>query len=350
MSGAGRRRRGTSSIAPSPTSSSSSSGRPEPRPRPSQLPQWKFSQVLGDLPHAAAGGRRDGTYQCKSQSVSNECSALELTEASSCACGSGRNLGHRVRRPRRVPGRRRPRRARHPLPEGRRGRGAASRRAGAHGPRRRAAAEVQLRDGVPEPRAGGEPPIDRELFVRSDQHTRVPLIPFPPPAGTRTQFDVLHSLEIGEKIKRVRWCARPNRSLCLLATNDRTVKLWKVSEHKAPPKEGDGEPRRSASTAGASLPLQEPRSERATTKPRGSSADSSDQIEKVGDVGDGYSAKCRRVFDRAHEFNINSISNNCDGETFVSADDLRINLWHLEVTSQCFNIVDMKPADMGDLR
>jgi len=131
---------------------------------------------------------------------------------------------------------------------------------------------------------------------------------------------------------------------------DDAVASGQVSEHKAPPKEGDGEPRRSASTAGASLPLQEPRSERATTKPRGSSADSSDQIEKVGDVGDGYSAKCRRVFDRAHEFNINSISNNCDGETFVSADDLRINLWHLEVTSQCFNIVDMKPADMGDLR
>ena len=38
-----------------------------------------------------------------------------------------------------------------------------------------------------------------------------------------------------------------------------------------------------------------------------------------------------------------------DGETFVSADDVRINLWHLEVTSQCFNIVDMKPADMEDL-
>ena len=38
-----------------------------------------------------------------------------------------------------------------------------------------------------------------------------------------------------------------------------------------------------------------------------------------------------------------------DGETFVSADDVRINLWHLEVTSQCFNIVDTKPADMEDL-
>ncbi|TVU29211.1 hypothetical protein EJB05_20769 [Eragrostis curvula] len=39
------------------------------------------------------------------------------------------------------------------------------------------------------------------------------------------------------------------------------------------------------------------------------------------DSGDGYSAKCRRVFSRAHQYNINSISNNCDGETFVSADD-----------------------------
>ena len=216
--------------------------RPRPRPRP-PLPRPPAARSRGP-PSSRSGSSPRSSATCRtqppataaatvptnanrSQSVSNGCPALELTGASR-ACGSGRNLGHRVRRPRRVPGRRRPRRARHPLPEGRRGRGAASRRAGAHGPRRRAAAEVQLRDGVPEPRAGGEPPIDRELFVRSDQHTRVPLIPFPPPAGTRTQFDVLHSLEIGEKIKRVRWCARPNRSLCMLATNDRTVKLWKV--------------------------------------------------------------------------------------------------------------------------
>lgn len=38
-----------------------------------------------------------------------------------------------------------------------------------------------------------------------------------------------------------------------------------------------------------------------------------------------------------------------DGETFVSADDLRINLWNLEVSNQCFNIVDMKPSNMDDL-
>jgi len=38
-----------------------------------------------------------------------------------------------------------------------------------------------------------------------------------------------------------------------------------------------------------------------------------------------------------------------DGETFISADDLRINLWNLEISNQSFNIVDVKPVNMEDL-
>ena len=38
-----------------------------------------------------------------------------------------------------------------------------------------------------------------------------------------------------------------------------------------------------------------------------------------------------------------------DGETFISADDLRVNLWNLEVSNQSFNIVDVKPTNMEDL-
>lgn len=34
---------------------------------------------------------------------------------------------------------------------------------------------------------------------------------------------------------------------------------------------------------------------------------------------------------------------------FLSADDLRINLWNLEITDQSFNIVDIKPTNMEDL-
>ncbi|CAN1286700.1 Serine/threonine protein phosphatase 2A 55 kDa regulatory subunit B beta isoform [Linum perenne] len=60
-------------------------------------------------------------------------------------------------------------------------------------------------------------------------------------------------------------------------------------------------------------------------------------------------ARCRRVYAHAHDYHINSISSNSDGETFISADDLRINLWNLEISNQSFNIVDVKPANMEDL-
>ena len=76
----------------------------------------------------------------------------------------------------------------------------------------------------------------------------------------------------------------------------------------------------------------------------------------------------KRVFGNAHTYHINSISLNSDQETFLSADDLRINLWHTEVTDQSFSkskkrdrqrerklsilildIVDIKPPNMEDL-
>ncbi|KAG5110705.1 hypothetical protein JHK82_039928 [Glycine max] len=60
-------------------------------------------------------------------------------------------------------------------------------------------------------------------------------------------------------------------------------------------------------------------------------------------------ARCHRVYAHAHDYHINSISNNSDGETFISANDLRINLWKLEISNQSFNIVDVKPANMEDM-
>nr|XP_019583832.1 PREDICTED: serine/threonine-protein phosphatase 2A 55 kDa regulatory subunit B delta isoform isoform X3 [Rhinolophus sinicus] len=60
-------------------------------------------------------------------------------------------------------------------------------------------------------------------------------------------------------------------------------------------------------------------------------------------------ASPRRIFANAHTYHINSISVNSDHETYLSADDLRINLWHLEITDRSFNIVDIKPANMEEL-
>lgn len=62
-----------------------------------------------------------------------------------------------------------------------------------------------------------------------------------------------------------------------------------------------------------------------------------------------YAHTARRTFANAHTYHINSISVNSDGETFISADDLRINLWNLEITDQSFNIVDIKPNNMEEL-
>lgn len=50
-------------------------------------------------------------------------------------------------------------------------------------------------------------------------------------------------------------------------------------------------------------------------------------------------ASPRRVFANAHTYHINSVSVNSDNETYLSADDLRINLWHLEITDRSFSIL-----------
>lgn len=48
-------------------------------------------------------------------------------------------------------------------------------------------------------------------------------------------------------------------------------------------------------------------------------------------------ASPRRVFANAHTYHINSISVNSDCETYLSADDLRINLWNQEITDRSFS-------------
>lgn len=50
----------------------------------------------------------------------------------------------------------------------------------------------------------------------------------------------------------------------------------------------------------------------------------------------------RRVFANGHTYHINSISVNSDCETYMSADDLRINLWHLAITDRSFSILSRR--------
>lgn len=60
-------------------------------------------------------------------------------------------------------------------------------------------------------------------------------------------------------------------------------------------------------------------------------------------------ASLKRTFSNGHAYHINSLSFSPDGETYLSADDLRINLWNLHTNTSTFNIVDIKPEDMEEL-
>lgn len=156
------------------------------------------------------------------------------------------------------------------------------------------------------------------------------------------EFDYLKSLEIEEKINKVRWCRSSNNTRMLLSTNDKTVKLWKVYEKKVATLANFNQEAR----GGVAAPG--PKVNALASNPR-VAALSQLRVPKVTNTEVLLAARCKRLFANAHTYHINSISVNSDQETFLSADDLRINLWNLEITEQSFNIVDIKPGNMEDL-
>ncbi|XP_050380926.1 serine/threonine protein phosphatase 2A 55 kDa regulatory subunit B beta isoform-like isoform X1 [Argentina anserina] len=178
------------------------------------------------------------------------------------------------------------------------------------------------------------------------------------------EFDYLKSLEIEEKINKIRWCQTANGALFLLSTNDKTIKFWKVQEKKVKKvSEMNVDPSKTVAngSVASSSSLSNPKIHLANGGCQSSSSLGNDISFPPGGIPSlrlpqvvtshetSLAARCRRVYAHAHDYHINSISKNSDGETFISADDLRINLWNLEISSQSFNIVDVKPTNMEDL-
>lgn len=161
------------------------------------------------------------------------------------------------------------------------------------------------------------------------------------------EFDYLKSLEIEEKINKIKWLKRSNDSNYLLSTNDKTIKLWKifekqikmVSEMNLDESNSPNSPFGNFNFNG-SAPLA------ATQKLLSMN---SLHLPKLTLHDTIIAAQPKRVFGNAHAYHINSISINSDDETFISSDDLRINLWNLGIPDQSFNIVDIKPTNMEEL-
>ncbi|KMZ72684.1 55 kDa B regulatory subunit of phosphatase 2A [Zostera marina] len=174
------------------------------------------------------------------------------------------------------------------------------------------------------------------------------------------EIDHLYSLEIEEKINKLRWCPTLNNSLFILSTNNRTIKLWKIRNRKV---KRVKEMSLNAHVSSENALLSEnsfaagqdgqfvPNSFQIDWIDKKYKLLSTEFREKRAMIINNMKAtsRCRRIYTHAHEYNVNSISINSDGETFISADNLRVNLWNLEISSQCFNIIDIKPPNMEDL-
>lgn len=175
------------------------------------------------------------------------------------------------------------------------------------------------------------------------------------------EFDYLKSLEIEEKINTLRWCHQgANSSRFLISTNDKTIKLWKVFEKQLQCVSDfnlgeDVKRNGTGGNAGQINAIKPPGTPSKDSSGLGGCNDSSGSFSGslrmpscvATDVV--FSARCRKQFGNAHAYHINSLSVNSDCETYISADDLRINLWHLERESDAFTIVDIKPENMEDL-
>ncbi|SPR02050.1 unnamed protein product (mitochondrion) [Plasmodiophora brassicae] len=134
-------------------------------------------------------------------------------------------------------------------------------------------------------------------------------------------IDYLKSQDIEEKINMIRWCPNTHGSQMLLTTNDKTIKLWKLYQHFV----------------------------HSITNLNRDGRDGVLRIPVLSHVDTVPACTLKNAFTDAHAYHINSISLNSDHETFISSDDLRINMWHLSVPNVSFNIIDIKPENMEEL-
>eukprot|EP00300_Choanocystis_sp_HF-7_P025009 c2662_g1_i1.p1 GENE.c2662_g1_i1~~c2662_g1_i1.p1 ORF type:complete len:494 (+),score=80.98 c2662_g1_i1:207-1484(+) len=131
------------------------------------------------------------------------------------------------------------------------------------------------------------------------------------------EFDVLTSQEIPAQIKHIQWLPQLAKSRLIMSANDKTIKIWKIYEKSSwlPPEHITAAPTNTI------------------TVPRSSF------------LGSETCTKAQTVFTNGHRYTINSLSLCTDSQTFLSSDDLRINIWDLNTTQLTANILDITPQN-----
>lgn len=136
------------------------------------------------------------------------------------------------------------------------------------------------------------------------------------------EFDCLKSEEIRERINQIQWLRSQGNNMYILTCNDKTIKLWKVSEK---------------------------------TKKKAISLNSSpENIRSIDDikfpelktVQEGYApSQPPKIFPSLHNYHINALSVFSTDSNFLSADDLRIYYWDINRPQEAYSAIDIKPED-----
>ncbi|KAI3625684.1 hypothetical protein CBS9595_001045 [Malassezia furfur] len=162
------------------------------------------------------------------------------------------------------------------------------------------------------------------------------------------EFDYLKSLEIEEKINQICWCRRQNAAHLLLSTNGMSNLLIQTKPSSSGSLATGEDPsamlmssqsmgnEKSDGTLHPSL-LKLGASGAQGLVPKLSSAQSRLlRLPRLVYHDTIVAAVPRKIYANAHAYHINSLSVNSDGETYISADDLRINLWNLGISDKSF--------------
>ncbi|CAH8561624.1 unnamed protein product [Schistosoma mattheei] len=139
------------------------------------------------------------------------------------------------------------------------------------------------------------------------------------------EFDCLKSQAIEEKINLIRWLPKSGLSHFLLSSNERTIKLWQLTELPT------------QSFTNLNFPIESGCRRKVVIR---SLSDIKVPVCLKNYGNTNIRVQNKKVFARAHGFSIVGLSPSADRETFFSADPLRINMWNLEVTNEVFSVID----------
>lgn len=137
------------------------------------------------------------------------------------------------------------------------------------------------------------------------------------------EFDFLQSTDIEEKINCIEWINQPNENMMILSANDKTIKLWKISNKVI--KKSEKFPSRAGLTA-------------QTLK-----------MPKMKVVEQNLCPSLKRAFPSLHGYHIHSLSLNLNGTSFLSSDDLSVLLWDLEEMKVAHGLINIKPPSLDQL-